>query len=168
MRTATICTLLAASLLAGCAQVGGLFGRGTAPAPAEAPPVRSAAGLIVAPDGSVLLPGAQAATADRNRQGLILRAEAIAPAQGFHDPRLVTVRPLGPDGIEVVEFRAAAPPEPLTVGAPATRVLMAARFYSDAELRAIRGFRILGSQGAVSVSVPAAPPAPEPPPLPDF
>jgi hypothetical protein len=159
--------LLAAAATAGCSSGGGLFA--TPQPPAEAvPPVVMVAGLVVAPDGTVLVPGVQNVSADRSRQGVILRAEGIAPTQGFYSPELVSTGVPGGDGIEVVQLRALPPVEAQPVGAQRTRILAVGRFYTNREMEGIRGFRVMAGQNALSVTAPAPLPPPPPPPPPEF
>ncbi len=147
---------LGGGMLSGCAGAGPFGGR-QAPAVAEAPaaaePVGTVAGLPVMADGTVLMPAVRAASADRGRQGVILRAEGIAPIQGFHSPEL---RPVdrGADGIETLELRARPPLGDEPVGAERSRLLGAARFYSNREMREIRGFRIVAAGNTLAAAAP--------------
>ena len=165
--------LLVAGLLGGCSTIGGLTSRVTGlfggdeaqpAARAETVPAEVAA---AAPDPTVLLPNVELLAADRGRQGVILRAEGMAPTQGYHSPELRSLGAVGADGLATVELRAAPPAEPHPVGAPATRVLSVGRFYSNRELRDIRSFRIVAAGNALATPVPAAPASP-PPPAPEF
>jgi hypothetical protein len=152
--------LLGGGLLAGCG--GGLwpFGGGigarqqpVAAAPAGSTVVAVIGGAPVAADGTALMPVVRLVAAERGRQGVILRAEAVAPMQGFHSPEL---RPVGrgADGIEVVELRAQPPLDPEPVGAEPTRILSPARFYNNREMRDIRGFRVVAAQNIATAPAP--------------
>jgi hypothetical protein len=140
----------AALALAGC---GGGNPFAFAPPPEPVAPVVVVGGLVIAEDGTALMPAVQGVAADRGRQGVILRAEGLAPVQGFHTPEL---RPVGrgADGIEVLEFRARPPLEVEAVGAPATRILSVGRFYTNRQMTEIRGFRVVAGQNAGSVPAP--------------
>jgi hypothetical protein len=147
---------LGGGLLAGCDSLNPFGGRRAAspePAPVTGPPIGTVAGLPVMPDGTILVPAVRSASADRGRQGVILRAEGVAPMQGFHSPELRTVA-RGADGIETVELRAMPPLGPEPVGPERTRLLPAGRFYSNRELQEIRGFRVVAGGNILAASIP--------------
>jgi hypothetical protein len=143
---------LGGGALSACANI---FASNPAPVPVAIPagePIGTLAGLPVMADGTMLVPAVRAASADRGRQGVILRAEGIAPFQGFHAPEL---RPIarGADGIETVELRAMPPlDETLVVGPERSRLLAAARFYSNRDMQEIRGFRIVAAGNSLSAA----------------
>jgi hypothetical protein len=143
---------LGGGVLSACANV---FASNPAPAPvtiSSGEPIGTLAGLPVMADGTMLMPVVRAASADRGRQGVILRAEGIAPLQGFHSPELRTIA-RGADGIETVELRAMPPlDEPLLVGPERSRLLAAARFYTNREMQEIRGFRIVAAGNSLSAA----------------
>lgn len=155
--------LAAALLAAGCTF--SIFpDRAGPPEHGAAPPADLVAGIAPAPDGSVLLPNVLTLSADRGRLGVILRADGLAPTQGFHSAELRPSAPRGADGIETLELRARPPQAPAPVGAQATRVLSVGRFYTNREMREIRGFRVVAGQNALSAAAPPPiPPAPAPP-----
>lgn len=162
--------LLASGLVAGCAGGGTFGGLFSSPGQQQAipvGPVESGAGLALA-EGSVVLPAVENVDADRSRQGVILRARAIAPRQGFWGGALVSTGSPAESGVEVVEFRAFPPIEPHPVGTPRSRLIEVGRFYSNAEMQAINSFRVIAGQNALSVAAPPPLPAPPPPPLPEF
>jgi hypothetical protein len=147
---------LGGGMLSGCAGAPPFGGRQApivAAAPAAAGPLGTIAGLPVMADGTVLVPAVRATSADRGRQGVILRAEGVAPIQGFHSPELRTIA-RGADGIETVELRAMPPLGDEPVGQERTRLLQAARFYSNREMREIRGFRIVAAGNSLSAAAP--------------
>ncbi len=120
--------LVAAAMLSGCSVPLPGFLR---PAPPEqVAEVRTQTGLLVAPDGTVLMPALRLADLDRGVRGFIIRAESIAPTQGFFGAEL---RPLAQESPEVLvlEFRARPPAGEAPVGAERTRVLTAGYFLRN-------------------------------------
>ena len=90
--------------------------------------------------------------------GVIVRAESVAPTQGYYTAQL---RPLGggaPDAAGIVSFEMIAypPGAPEATGPERTRILTAAVFMPNLTLRDVRGFRVAGVNQAVSLTVPAA------------
>ncbi|CAN5652389.1 hypothetical protein BH23PSE1_BH23PSE1_00580 [soil metagenome] len=165
MRT-KLAVLLVALLAAGCSggseqpgllgglSGGGIFGGlfGSGPPPSQQAPAPRAGALAPESDASVLLPAVRLAAADRGRQGTILRAEAIAPVQGFHSPQLRVLEGREAGGLVVVELRAIPPTGPEAIGSARSRLLSVGRFFSSREMRDIRGFRVIGAENAISVT----------------
>lgn len=98
------------------------------------------------------------ATIERSFRGVIIRVEAVAPRQGFHDAALVPRDDGAADGAGIVtlELVARAPLEPEAVGPDRTRLLVAGRFVSNLELRDLRGFRVVTDRGAITLPLPPA------------
>lgn len=146
--------ILCVALAAGCAELWPFGGRTSAQVDRTAgAPAGLMMGRQAAMDATIRLPGARLLVAERGRQGVILRADGIAPWQGFHSPEL---RPAGrsADGLETVELRAVAPPVAGGVGPERTRLLSVGRFYSNRDMAEIRAFRIIMAERAVDVPVP--------------
>jgi hypothetical protein len=149
--------LLVVGLAAGCSggrvwPFGGGGGRAV-PASQTRADAAIVGGVPVAADGTALLPAVRVVAAERGRQGVILRAEAVAPTQGFFAPELLPVG-RGPDGVEVVELRARPPQEPQPIGQERTRTLSIGRFYSNREMRDIRSFRVVAAENAATAVAP--------------
>jgi hypothetical protein len=139
---------MAAVVIAGC---GGPAGGTRRPA---RPPRRGETAFAPGgDDGTMLMPSLRLVAAEPGRQGVILRAEAVAPTLGFHSPEL---RPVGrdPAGTEILEFRARPPAVPEPVGAERARLLVAARFYRPHELREIRAFRVVARENSAESRLP--------------
>lgn len=102
------------------------------------------------------------AVVERALGGVILRVTAVAPTQGFFDPALIAASGEAVDASGVVTVRlVAVPPQtPQAVGPERTRLLMAAAFLPDLELRNVRGFRLVAGANVLTFPVPPAPPPP--------
>lgn len=139
---------MAAALVAGCGGQAGGAGRLARP-PRRGDPIFAADGE----DATILMPILRLVAAEPGRQGVILRAEAVAPTLGFHSPEL---RPVGRDaaGTEILEFRARPPATAEPVGAERARLLVAARFYRPHEMREIRAFRVVARENAAETRLP--------------
>jgi hypothetical protein len=98
------------------------------------------------------------ATIERSFRGVIVRVEAVAPTQGFHDAVLVARDGGAADaaGIVTLELIARAPLEPAAVGQERTRLLVTGLFVPNDQLRNLRGFRVVTGQGAVTLPLPPA------------
>jgi hypothetical protein len=120
--------------------------------PAVVGEVRTQTGLLVAPDGTVLMPALSAAELERGIRGSIIRAESIAPTQGFFGAEL---RPLPQESAEVLvlEFRARPPALPAASGAERTRVLTAAFFLRNRAAAEIRTVRIVSGSNSATLSL---------------
>ena len=114
-------------------------------------PAGSAAEAEVAT--GVLVGQLERVTPEPALRGLILRASAIAPMQGYYGANLWPVNDGMPDerGIVTFEFRAMPPPGLRPTGPVQTRRLIAAAFIPDSELSAIRGFRVLSAGNSVDL-----------------
>lgn len=111
-----------------------------------------------APEGAydpVAVP-VSSAVAERALHGVILRADSIAPTQGYYAAALETGADLEPDasGTLTVRLTALAPTTPQATGAPRTRTLTAALFVQNVALRDVRAFRVVGAPNTVTVPLP--------------
>lgn len=81
--------------------------------------------------------------------GIIVRAFGDPPTQGYWDPDLVDVTPVGA-GIDTItlEFRAAPPVDREPTGTPESRRIDAAAFLSTAEMRGKTRIEVVGASGA--------------------
>ncbi len=135
---------------------GGSLGSLNPFAPPEPAPIRAADSgeVIQRGDGRALLPTMDQVVPEPALRGLILRARATAPTQGYWGAALVPERGGLPDenGIVTYQFRAVRPDAPDRVGAPATRQLLAAAFVPDTALEDIRGFRIVTVNQTVNLA----------------
>jgi hypothetical protein len=124
--------------------------------PATADPLDAAFAREAPPDydPTILVPQVNAARPEPALRGLIIRATAIAPEQGYYLPQLKPVNDGEPDenGIVTLEFRAWPPAEPNTRGPERSRTLEAAAFFPDADLRRIEGFVILAEGNSISLA----------------
>ncbi len=104
-------------------------------------------------DGRSLLPTLDEVVPEPALRGLILRARATAPTQGFYGAALVPERKGEPDenGIVTFQFRAVPPEFAQPIGPAQTRILLAAAFIEDADLEQIRGFRIVTQGRTISL-----------------
>ncbi len=141
MKSATV-FLLCLGLLSGCDTLRSLnpFGGGNTRAVYERgsdgelviaePPVR---------DGSIPAPAIRSHRIDRSRQGVILVVETVAQTQGYYGAKLYRRNFGEPDanGVLSYEFRVKPPEGPATPGPERTRILQAADFISEGELRSI-------------------------------
>lgn len=86
-------------------------------------------------------------------RGLIIKATAVTPSQGYYDAALVPVAEGTPDenGIVTYEFRASPPQTPQGSGPEQTRLLLAAAFIEDADLEGIRGIRVISASNSVNL-----------------
>lgn len=120
--------------------------------PEQVGEVRTQTGLLVAPDGTVLMPALSTAELDRGVRGFIIRAESIAPTQGFFGAEL---RPMPQESAEVLvlEFRARPPALPAASGAERTRLLSAAFFLRTRAVADIRTVRIVSGSNTATLSL---------------
>jgi hypothetical protein len=86
---------------------------------------------------------------------VILRVSGLAPAQGYYGAALVRSRVAAEPGILAYEFIALPPDVTEVIGPQQTRELRAGLFFSNGELRGVRGFRVSGSGGSQILPVPA-------------
>ncbi len=129
------------------------FGSG---AGSRADPVDAAltsAGSGAVNDGTILVPSIAAARPEPGLRGLIIRASAVAPVQGYYLPALRPLNRGRPDenGVVTLEFRAYPPVQPGPAGPTRSRALEAAAFFSDADLASISGFLIVSETNKVSL-----------------
>jgi hypothetical protein len=87
--------------------------------------------------------------------GVILRVSGLAPAQGYYGAALGRSRVAAEPGILAYEFIALPPDVTEVIGPQQTRELRAGLFFSNGELRGVRGFRVSGSGGSQILPVPA-------------
>lgn len=83
-------------------------------------------------------------------RGSILRVEAVAPTQGWYDAELVLRESQPAPGVLAYEFRATPPEGAQPVGRERTRLLTAAAFLPDTQLRGLRQIDVNGTTLAVS------------------
>jgi hypothetical protein len=114
--------------------------------------VRTQTGLLVAPDGTVLMPALRSAELDRGFRGFIIRAESVAPTQDFFGADL---RPLPQERPEVLvlEFRARPPEAPASVGAERTRLLTAAYFLRNRAATGIRTVIVVSGSNSATLTL---------------
>jgi hypothetical protein len=94
------------------------------------------------------------AEAERGLHGVIVRAEGIAPTQGYWGAEL---RPAaGPDAAGVLGFQLVAvpPPAPEAVGPERTRVLTAGVFLPNLALEDLSAVRVAGAAGVRTLPLP--------------
>lgn len=90
-----------------------------------------------------LVAAIEEAEAAPTRQGVIIRATGLAPAQGHYNARLVPASVEPPKGNVLTLVFLAEPPEPALPGGPAaSRRLMAALFLHDSEFPQVSRIRI--------------------------
>ncbi|TPE51370.1 hypothetical protein [Amaricoccus solimangrovi] len=97
------------------------------------------------------------AVAERGLHGVILRAESVAPTQGYYGALLAPVDPesrADANGIVTVKFTALPPATPGATGPARTRMLDAALFVQNVTLRGVKAFRVVGSPNSITVPVP--------------
>ncbi len=83
--------------------------------------------------------------------GVIVRATALQPTQGWWDAALIPVNEARPvDGVVTFRFVAAPPPAPTRVSTPQSRELTAAVYVSDARLAGARQVTVISATGARS------------------
>ncbi len=92
---------------------------------------------------------------ERSINGIILRAEGIAPTQGWYSAALLaSLTPPDTDrGTYYLDFVAIPPEEAATVGPERTRELRAAIFLPDRYLEKVSSIHITGQQRTETVSV---------------
>lgn len=99
----------------------------------------------------------RAALAERGPFGVIIRAEGIAPQQGYHSAGLAPLAGGAPDAAGVVSYAlTAVPPEtPQAQGPERTRLLTAATFLSAREIgTTITGVRVTGGANTQALALP--------------
>ena len=98
-----------------------------------------------------------AAVLERGLHGVIVRAESIAPSQGYYGAQLQPVGPAaGPDetGILALRLVALAPYTPQDIGPPQTRRLTAALFLQNVTLRDVKAIRVSGAGQSKTLPLP--------------
>ncbi|QHQ34852.1 hypothetical protein GO499_06380 [Algicella marina] len=125
------------------------FSRGGNPDPV----VVSAEGRTIVPEGSILVPAPVEVRPEAALRGMILRATATAPTQGYYGAVLIPERRGAPDedGIVTYQFRVFPPVEDSPTGPVRTRQLTAAAFVPDKAIAGVSGFRIVSQTGGVSI-----------------
>lgn len=105
------------------------------------------------PEGTVLLPAQAEVRPEPALRGVILRATAVAPTQGYYGALLVPERRGVPDedGILTLQFRVTPPAGSRQQGPQQTRLLTAAAFISDDDLEEISGFRVVTEAGVINL-----------------
>lgn len=127
------------------------------------------AGLLlgeeVEPPPAVPVPMREA-TLERGFGGVIVRATGVAPTQGHFNQVLVADNQGRPDTAGVITLRLLAVPplSPEAVGPERTRLLMAAAFFDELELRGVKAIRVVSALNVATLPVPARPARPLPPP----
>lgn len=164
LRRASIGNVLAMlaglALLAGCGILPASELRDAAPERARATEPGLIAGLFTRrppelPD-AVAVSNLRAATVERASGGVILRVTGVAPTQGYFAPTLAARTEDGPDaaGLLTVSFLAVPPLEPQQIGPERTRLLLAAAYASDLELRGVRGIRLVAGPNVRTLPLP--------------
>ena len=149
------------ALLAGCGVLGP-SGPSRRPEPERAR--ASEPGLIAGlftrrppelPD-AVAIATLRTAAVERSAGGVILRVTGVAPTQGYFNATLAPLNEGAPDaaGLVTVRFLATPPLAPQQVGPERTRLLLAAAYASDAELRGVRGFRLVAGPNVQTLALP--------------
>jgi len=89
-------------------------------------------------------------------RGVILRAEGVAPTQGYHSAAFTATNAAEPDAAGILEFRLTAipPATPATIGPERTRELTAAFFLPAAVARGVTGFRVAGVREVRTLPLP--------------
>lgn len=148
---ARVLTILAVSGLSACSGNSGFLGS-LNPFGGRDSARTVAASAEIAP--GVLVDRLDRAVAEPALRGIILRAAAIAPMQGYHAAQLYPRNEGRPDenGIVRFEFRAMPPSAPRPVGPERTRRLIVATFIHDDDLAGIRGFRIVSATNSVDLA----------------
>jgi hypothetical protein len=114
--------------------------------------VRTQTGLLVAPDGTVLMPTLRSAELDRGVRGFIIRAESVAPTQGFFGADLRALPQERPE-VLVLEFRARPPVGIAPVGAERTRVLTAGYFLRNRAATGIRTVIVVSAGNSATLTL---------------
>lgn len=102
-------------------------------------------------DGSILILQILNARAERTPKGVIVHATGMAAFQGAHDAALQAAY-AGDGSFSHLEFRIRLP-EAAVTGTGASRLVVAAGFFTRAEAAAIGQVSIAGAQNSVTVSL---------------
>jgi hypothetical protein len=86
---------------------------------------------------------------ERTSYGLILKATASLPSQGYYGLGLILSREARSDQL-VFEFRAFPPEAVTTAGTPKQRELSTALFLSDQTIRGVREIVVVGASNRLS------------------
>ncbi len=133
MRNTTL-ILAVLILLAGCGvRLPGSMNARTTPSPAAVAP---------ASDAPLAL---RTVAVEPGLRGAILRVEAVAPTQGWHDAALVPLEAPAPEGVLAFELRATPPAALRDIGRERSRLLTAATFLETAVLRDLRQVSVNGT-----------------------
>lgn len=104
-------------------------------------------------DPRPLAPRVDAMTIERVTGGIIVRANAVMPSQGFWDADLVPALGDNPeDGIYRLDFRAWPPTSVARVGPPRSRELTVAAFIASGDLDEVRTIAVTTQAGTISRS----------------
>lgn len=164
MRRQVIISVLALSLLGGCARVSqsklnplNWFGPSQEVAAAQAGPqtiiVPSLAPKRGYPDFQdirTLVPTLDDVSIVKSASGAIVTATATLPSVGYYDAELVHVDTASPSEL-VLDFRVQAPSAVTVVGTKAQRTITVARSISTADLATIRTITVRSASGARAV-----------------
>ena len=104
-------------------------------------------------DGRRLISTVKFARFERARGGGIIRAQGIAPRQGYFNAALVSTTDLKPDenGVLTLEFRAEAPAFSTLTSTERSRQVNVALFISNQKLAAARSIRVVGRQNQINL-----------------
>jgi hypothetical protein len=107
------------------------------------------------PQADPVLVPMRTARAERGLGGFIVRAEAVAPTQGYYAAELAAVGGGVPDANGVLRYELVARPpnSPQAVGPDRTRELRAGIFVPNRALREMRAVHITGSNTAQTLSL---------------
>lgn len=97
-------------------------------------------------DGRALVQSVEGLTVDQTTTGAIVRANGIAPAQGYFNAQLVNAGV--ENGVLTLEFRAQAPAGTPQQGSPRSRRIDAAYVIDNPDLLAIRSIRVQSATNA--------------------
>ncbi len=107
---------------------------------------------VLQTDARQLIDQVTGLTVEPTPGGVIVRAEGLAPTQGYWSPGLVRVD--GGDGTAPVlayEFRVLPPVAATTVGSARSRTIRAGDFVSEIELSGVRQITVAGRQASRSI-----------------
>lgn len=96
-------------------------------------------------DPRPLIPEVTSLVVDRRPGGAIVRAEGLAPTQGYYDGALVPRNGGKPDkGTLTFDFRVVPPPKRHPVGAPQTRIILVGFDLTEQDLAGVRRIVVVG------------------------
>ena len=108
---------------------------------------------VVDRDPRPLAPRVDTMVVEEATGGVIVRATAVMPRQGYWDADLVPAPGDNPsDGVYRLDFRAWPPVEPdqAAVGTPRSRELSVAAFISNGDLEDVRSVTVMAQAGTLS------------------